>query len=61
MTEINIKTQNGVNVHVSEWDEGGAWISLGLSNGSAYTALTREEAEQMVNCLQTILAKEVTE
>lgn len=59
MTEINIKTQNGVNVHVSEWDEGGAWISLGFSNGSAYTALTRDEVKQMLNGLQAILAKEV--
>jgi hypothetical protein len=32
---------------------------MGLHNGSVYAALTREEAEQMLKGLQTILAKEV--
>lgn len=60
MTEIEITSQTGVNVYVSEWDDGGLWIRLGLSNGSIYTALNREQAEHMLQSLQTILAKEVT-
>jgi len=60
MTEIEIKTQTGVNVYVSEWDDGGAWIRLGVHNGSLYTSLTREQAEQVLKGLQDILAKEVT-
>jgi len=60
MTELEIKTHTGVNVYVSEWDGGGLWIRLGLSNGSIYTSLNREQAEQMLQSLQTILAKEVT-
>jgi hypothetical protein len=60
MTEIEITSQTGVNVYVSEWDDGGLWIRLGLSNGSIYTSLNREQAEQMLQSLQTILAKEVT-
>lgn len=60
MNEVEIKTQHGVNVYVSEWDGGGAWIRLGLQSGSLYTSLTREEAEQLLAGLQSILAKEVT-
>lgn len=60
MTEIEITSQTGVNVYMSEWDGGGLWIRLGLSNGSIYTSLNREQAEQMLQTLQAILAKEVT-
>jgi hypothetical protein len=60
MTEIEIKTQSDVNLHVSKWDDGGAWIRMGFRSGSVYTSLTREQAEQMLNCLQAILAQEVT-
>ena len=60
MTEIEITSQTGVNVYVSEWDDGGLWIRLGLSNGSIYTALNREQAEQMLKGLQELLAKEAT-
>ena len=59
MTEIEITSQTGVNVYVSEWDGGGLWIRLGLSNGSIYTSLNRDQAQQMLNSLQAILAKEV--
>ena len=59
MTEIEITSQTGVNVYVSEWDDGGLWIRLGLSNGSIYTSLNREQAKQMLKSLQAILAKEV--
>jgi 4-hydroxy-3-methylbut-2-en-1-yl diphosphate synthase IspG/GcpE len=60
MIEVEIKTETGVNVFVSQWDEGGAWIRLGINGGSLYTALTREEAEKLSGCLQAILAQEVT-
>jgi hypothetical protein len=59
MKEVEIKTKQGVKVHISEWNDGGAWLRMGLHNGSVYAALTREEAEQMLKGLQTILAKEV--
>lgn len=60
MEEIEINTQSNVNVFISEWDEGGIWIRLGLHNGSIYTSMTRDQANQMLEYLQTILAKEVT-
>lgn len=60
MIEVNFKTQENINVHVSEFDDGGSWIRLGVRNGSLYAALTREETEQLIEGLQAILAKEVT-
>lgn len=60
MTEIEIKTQQSVNVYISEWDEGGVWIRLGLQNGSVYTSMNRDQANQMLECLQSILVKEAT-
>jgi ABC-type Zn2+ transport system substrate-binding protein/surface adhesin len=57
MIEVDIKTQEGTKVYVSEWDEGGAWIRLGVRNGSLYATLTREEANELSGCLQAILAK----
>jgi hypothetical protein len=57
--ETNIYTQDDVRVHVSEWDDGGAWIRLSARHGSMSTPLTREEAQELLHGLQNILAKEV--
>jgi hypothetical protein len=55
-------TEDGVRVSVSDWDEGGAWLSLQVRGGSAYAALNRKEAEQLLAGLQRVLAGEsVTE
>ena len=58
--EVTVKTEHGVRVSVSEWDDGGAWMCLQGRNASMSTVLTREEAQQLLAGLQTILAKEVT-
>ena len=58
--ETTIYTEDGARVHVSEWDEGGAWISMSVRGGSAYTSLTREQAQELLVGLQNILSKEVT-
>ena len=55
--ETYVRTPHGVTVSVSEWDDGGAWINIVHRHGSAYTGLTRAEAEQLVAGLQAILAK----
>lgn len=62
MNEIEtvIRTKGDVRISVSEWDEGGAWISLQVRGGSAHAVLTHEEAEELMIGLQAILAKEVT-
>lgn len=58
--ETTIYTEDRARIHISEWDDGGAWISLSVSGGSAYTAMTREQAQELLVGLQNILAKEVT-
>ena len=58
--EVTVKTEHGVRVSVSEWDDGGAWMHLQGRNASMSTVLTREEAQQLLVGLQAILAKEVT-
>lgn len=60
MIEVTIQTVENVNVHISEWDEGGVWIRLGSRRSSMHTPMTRNEAEQLLECLQAILAQEVT-
>jgi len=58
--EVSVKTESGVRVSINEWDDGGAWLHLIMRNGSAYAALTKDEAQQLLAGLQAILAKEVT-
>jgi len=58
--EVTVKTEHGVRVSVSEWDDGGAWMHLQGRNASMSTVLTREEAQQLLAGLQAILNKEVT-
>ena len=58
--ETTIYTEDGVRVYVSEWDEGGAWFRISAQHGAMSTALTREEAQQLLAGVQAVLAKEVT-
>ena len=58
--ELSIKTEHGVRVSISEWDDGGAWLHLQGRNASMSSVLTRDEAQQLLAGLQAILAKEVT-
>ena len=58
--EVTIYTEDESRVSLSEWDDGGAWLKIGVRSGGAYTTLTRDEAKQLLAGLQAILAKEVT-
>lgn len=58
--QTTIYTEGNVRVHVDEWDDGGVWLSLQAHGSSQYVVLSRKEAEQMLQGLQAILAKEVT-
>jgi hypothetical protein len=58
--ETTIYTQDSVRIGVDQWDDGGVWLSLQARGSSMHTTLTREEAQQMLEGLQAILAKEVT-
>jgi hypothetical protein len=57
---VTVYTKDDSRVSLSEWDDGGAWLKIGVRSGSAYTTLTREEAQQLLVGLQAILEKEVT-
>ena len=57
--EVDIKTEHGTRVSISEWDDGGAWMYLQARSASMSTVLTRAEVEQLVAGLQAVLAKEV--
>jgi hypothetical protein len=58
-TEVVIKTEDGVRVSVSDWDDGGAWLHLQRFNGSMSAMLTRDEAQRLVAGLQAVLNAEV--
>jgi|TARA_R110002126_G_scaffold33900_8_gene105608 hypothetical protein len=58
--EVSVKTEHGVRVSISEWDDGGAWLHLQGRNASMSSVLTRDEAQQLFDCLQALLAKEAT-
>ena len=58
--ETTIRTEDDVRLYVSEWDDGGAWLNLRTGNANMSAVLTRAEAQQLMEGLQAILAKEVT-
>jgi hypothetical protein len=55
--ETTIHTKDGMRVSMSEWDNGGVWLYLSMRHGDARAIFTREEAQQLLAGLQTILAK----
>ena len=60
MIEVDINSElDGTKIYISEWDGGGAWIRLGSRSGSMYASVSRSQAQEMMECLQAILAKEV--
>jgi hypothetical protein len=58
--ETTIRRHDDTRVHLCEWDDGGAWLKISVNSGGLYTALTHAEAQQLLDCLQAILYKEVT-
>lgn len=57
--ETTFHTEDNVRVHISGWDDGGAWIRISTSHSSMSSPLTRAEAEQFIAGLQAVLNKEV--
>ena len=57
---VTVYTETGFRIYLDEWDNGGIWFSLRDDRASIHTPLTRKEAQQMLEGLQSILAKEVT-
>ena len=54
-TEVVIKTEDGLRVSASNWDENGAWLHLRSPAASMSAVLTRDEARRLVAGLQAIL------
>jgi alpha-L-arabinofuranosidase len=57
--KATIYTKSDVRIYIDEWDNGGLWLAIHSDRSTMHTPLTRKEAEQMLQCLQDILAKEV--
>ena len=55
--ETVVKTATGLSISVSNWDDGGAWISILQRHFNFSTALTREEAQKLVAGLQAALGE----
>lgn len=55
---VTVYTETGFRLHIDEWENGGIWFSLRDDRASIHTPLTRKEAQQMLEGLQSILAKD---
>tara|TARA_R110002126_G_scaffold226772_8_gene371474 strand:+ start:603 stop:791 length:189 start_codon:yes stop_codon:yes gene_type:complete len=55
--ETVVKTSTGISISVSEWDGGGAWVSITQRHFNFSTQLTRDEAQKLVAGLQAALGE----
>ncbi len=55
---VTVYTETDFRIYIDEWDNGGIWFSLRNDRASIHTPLTRNEARQMLEGLQSILAKD---
>jgi hypothetical protein len=55
--EAVVKTATGLSISVSNWDEGGAWISILQRHFNFSSPLTRDEAQKLVAGLQLALGE----
>ena len=53
--ETTIETEDGIKISVGKWDDDGAWLHLSMKSGTAYAALTKNEAQKLLEGLQAIL------
>ena len=55
--ETVVKTATGLSISVSNWDGGGAWISIVQRHFNFSTQLTRDEAQKLIEGLQLVLGE----
>lgn len=55
---VTVYTETGCRIYLDEWDSGGLWLSLSSDRASVHTPLTRKEAQQILEGLQSVLAKD---
>lgn len=64
MTEENetvIRTEAGVNLRTSPWDDGGVWLGATQRYSSMSIVLTKHEALELLLGLQKVLAANLEE
>lgn len=54
--EFSIKTE-AARVFVDSWDDGGVWLSMQVRGGSAYTSMTREQAQELLKALTALVGE----
>ena len=52
--EFSIKTEEA-RLFVDSWDDGGVWLSMQVRGGSAYTSMTREQAQELLKALTALV------
>lgn len=55
---VTVYTETDFRIHIDEWDIGGIWFSVRNDRACIHTPLTRKEARQILEGLQSILAKD---
>jgi len=55
--ETVVKTETGLSISVSGWDDGGAWISILQRHFNFCSPLTRDEAQKLVAGLKLALGE----
>ncbi len=54
--EFSIKTEEA-RVFIDSWDDGGVWLSMQVRGGSAYTSMTREQAQELLKALTALVGE----
>ena len=54
--ETAFRTETGMRISLDHWDDDGAYLHICHRHGSLGVPLTREEAQEMLDNLQKVLA-----
>lgn len=55
--EFSIPCRDGDRIFVDAYDDG-VWLSMSVRGGSAYTVMSREQAQEVLKALKSVLASE---
>lgn len=55
--ERNVELNKGHKIHVSDWDGDGVWLSLQHRYARMHTAMTRKQAESLLEALNIALGR----
>ena len=54
--EFTINTRDNDRVFVDAYSEEGVWLSLATRGGSMFTMMTKEQAKELIDALQEVVA-----